>query len=458
MKKLLKMLCAFVYSCAVANSALAGGFIRDAEIEHYLTTLSSPIFHAAGLPPESVHIFMIEQDSINAFVAGGSNIFLHTGLLLKTETPETLIGVIAHETGHIAGGHLLRGTEQLQAAQIGTILSYVLGAAAVATGAKDAGMAVMSAGGQVAQRGMLANSRTNEESADQAALRFLDANHISAAGMLAMFETLRRQEKQHYATLDPYTLTHPLSQERLIYIRNHLDTSPYKDATLAQPIHLMHQRMLGKLEGFLEDPDIVLTRYAAQDKDIRARYARAVAYYRKSDMPHAIEGMDAIIKDYPSDPFFIEMKGQILFEHGKINEAITAFYAAHHINTQAPLIDTELAQALLSATPLTPAKLEEAISLLTHATIKDATYDLSWQLLAEAQGKAGHKGEMYLALAEKASLQEDIKSALALSKKASEILTPHSPPWQRAQDIHQQAEREDKNNKDEKPKKTDENS
>ena len=170
----------------MASSALAGGFIRDAEIEHYLTTLASPVFHSAGLPPESVHIFMIDQDSINAFVAGGSNIFLHTGLLLKTETPETLIGVIAHETGHISGGHLIRGMENLEAAQIGTILSYVLGAAAVVAGAKDAGMAVMSAGGQVAQRGMLANSRTNEESADQAALRFLDANRISASGMLLM--------------------------------------------------------------------------------------------------------------------------------------------------------------------------------------------------------------------------------------------------------------------------------
>lgn len=442
MKPMLRQFVACVVACFCAGSAFAGGFIRDAEIEHYLTTLSTPVFRSAGLSPESVHIFIIEQDSINAFVAGGSNIFLHTGLLLKTENPETLIGVIAHETGHIAGGHLIRGMEQLEAARIGTILSYVLGAAAVAAGAKDAGMAVMSAGGHTAERSLLANSRTNEEAADQAALRFLDANQISATGMLQMFQTLRRQEKQHFSTIDPYTLTHPLSQERLTYIRNHIDTTNFKDAKLAEPLPTLHQRMLGKLEGFLQDPDTVLARYSPSDMSLRARYARAVAYYRKSDVAQSESIINALITDYPQDAYFHEMKGQLLFEHGKIADAISAFRQAHAIDSDAPLISTALAQSLLASPRLSADALNEAISLLSRATQKDGSYDLSWQLLAEAHGKAGHKGEMYLALAEKADLQENPKSALDFSDKAMKALDTKSPTWQRAQDIHTQAEKE----------------
>jgi predicted Zn-dependent protease len=381
-------------------------------------------------------------------VAGGSNIFLHTGLLLETSTPDMLLGVLAHETGHIAGGHLLRGAEQLRAARIGTILSYIGGIAAVASGAGDAGMAVMTAGAQTSQRGILAYTRSNEESADQAALGFLDSNHLSANGMLQMFEILQRKERQHYATIDPYTLTHPLSKERINNIRSHMEFSSYKNNLLQEPFITMHARMLGKLEGFLQSPDSVLTRYPTSDKSIRAHYARAVAYYRKPDIDAALAEMDALQKTAPKDAYYYDMRGQILFEHGKIKEAQDAYRKAFQYAPSNPLIQTSLAQTLMAQKNTSPAQFTEAVSLLQKSAQNDASNALSWRLLAEAQGNLGNKGGMHLAQAELAALQNDLKSAESFSMQALQELPSRSPAWYRAQDLSLLITREKENKND----------
>lgn len=446
--KILQCVLSLLILCCTGVSAHAAGLIRDAEIEHYVKTLAAPIFQSAGLPPDSVHIYFLQDDSINAFVAGGSNIFIHTGLLLETTTPDMLLGVLAHETGHIAGGHLLRGTEALRAARIGAVLSYIGGVAAMAAGAGDAGMAVMSAGTHTAERGILAFTRSNEDAADQAALRFLDSSHISAEGMMQMFQLLERNQRQHYAKLDPYTLTHPLSKERLHNIRNHLDTSPAKSHTLKEPFLTQHARMLAKLEGFLQSPSTVLARYPVSDTSIRARYARAVAYFKKPDINASLAEMDALQKDAPKDAYYYDMRGQILFEHGRLQDAETAYTKANALAPNTPIIQTALAQTWMAQTTPSPDILRKSAQLLQQATHKDSSNELSWRLLAEAQGKLNNMGEMHLAQAELSSLQNDIKQAEAFTNFALKELPARSPSWYRAQDLSLLIEREKEKNED----------
>ncbi|MGB1540033.1 MAG: M48 family metallopeptidase, partial [Rickettsiales bacterium] len=209
----------------IGAQAQSFGLIRDTEIEHTLRAYADPIFKSAGLVPSSINIYIVQDDSINAFVTGGSNVFIHTGLILRTSEPGMLIGVIAHETGHISGGHLVRTNEAMEKARLQMMMGYLLGAAAVAGGAGDAGAAIMNAGQHAATRGLISHTRANEQAADQAALRFLDANQISAQGMMQMFEVLRQQENRQIGNPDPYTMTHPLSRERIMHMRNHVAQS-----------------------------------------------------------------------------------------------------------------------------------------------------------------------------------------------------------------------------------------
>ncbi len=86
-------------------------FIRDAEIEEFLRDVTIPIAKAADLNYNNIKIFIIKDSNINAFVSGGQNIFINTGLITKFKKPGAIIGVIAHEIGHIKAGHLARHEE-----------------------------------------------------------------------------------------------------------------------------------------------------------------------------------------------------------------------------------------------------------------------------------------------------------------------------------------------------------
>ncbi len=425
--------------CLSAANGRAG-LIRDAEIEQTVRNLASPLFESAGLTPESVRIFLVQNDSINAFVAGGSNIFLHTGLLLNMESPEMLAGVIAHETGHIAGGHLARGAEQLQRASLGAVISYVLGAAAVAAGAGDVGAAIISGGGNTVERGLLSFSRTNENSADQAALSYLTANHISASGMLDTFQLLRRQEKLHYGQLDPYAITHPLSKERINNVRDFLSRSELAEVQMSQATQDMHARMVGKLEGFLLDPVQVLQRYPTNDTSLKARYARAVAHYRRTNLTQALSEMDALLAEHPNDAFFHEAKGQFLFENNRIPAAEKEYGKALELAPDQPLIRTGYAQTLIASNDT--AKQQKAAENLEISAKQDDSYGLTWHLLAGAYTKLGKTGLKHLALAEKSALEDDFEITRAQSKLAMEHLDRQDPSYIRASDLNNLAIRE----------------
>lgn len=427
-----------VVAASLALPAFAASLIRDAEIEQTLRTYSDPIFQKAGLTPGSINIYIVNDDAINAFVMGGSNVFINTGLIMRSQSPEMLIGVIAHETGHIAGGHLVRTTSEMERAQLQALLGTLIGAAAMAGGAGDVGAAVMSGTQNVALRNMYSFTRANEEAADQAALGYLDNLGISASGMLEMFEILRKQEYRKLgADSDPYTRTHPLSKERIMHMRNHIAASSIPPGTVPASYRVLQERMLGKLEGFLDEPPRVLSRYPASDESVRARYARAVAHHRLAEWPQAMAEMDALLTASPDDPYFHELKGQILFESGQVQQARASYAKAVLLRPDAPLIRTELGRVLLASE--SDADLPAAIDALEYATSADKRNPQAWRLLATAYGRSGRLGQSHLALAEEAILLNDPEQALTQLDIANNHIVTGSPAQLRSQDLRTQA-------------------
>ncbi len=437
----------FLLTFFLASPSLAVPLIRDAEIEHTLRTYADPVFKAAGVNPSSVKLFIVQDDSLNAYVAGGQNMFIHTGLIMATPTPDVLIGVMAHETGHIAGGHLARGAEQLKNAEIGTVLTFVLGAAAaVASQKPEAAAAIITGGQSGVARNFLSYTRANEQSADQSALTSLDKLGISADGMVKMFELLRRNERKQYGSPDPYMLTHPLTNDRIEFVREHVSTSQIPSGQYPKSYLPLHERMVAKLYGFIQSPEKTLQKYPVSDKSVAGRLARAVAYYKMPDTTHALMEMNSLIDETPNDPFFHELKGQILFENGKVGAALGEYKTAAKLLPNSALIladlgKVEIAQALPSALSSAIAHLEKSVSL-------DSSNAGAWRLLATAYGKANNLPMSHLALAEEASLNGDTKTALQMAGLAIETLKIGTPARQRAEDIKNHAKEVEKENKE----------
>lgn len=422
----------------IALPAFAASLIRDSEIEHTLRIYSDPIFRKAGLTPSSIKMYIVNDEQLNAFVMGGSNIFVNTGLIKASETPEMLIGVIAHETGHISGGHLVRTTSEMERAQMQALIGTLVGAAAMAGGAGDVGAAVMSGSQSVAMRNMYSFTRANEEAADQAAITVLDELGISASGMLQMFEILRKQEYRKIgADGDPYTRTHPLSKERIMHMRNHISQSSIPAGQTPAGFNELQQRMLGKLEGFLDNTSRVLERYPQSDTSVRAHYARAVAYHRAIRPQKAIAEMDALLAASPNDPYFNELKGQILFEGGNVDGALEAYRKAVELLPDAPLIRTELGRVLLAQED--NSNLPDAIRALEYATSADKQNPQAWRLLATAYGRDGRLALSHLSLAEEAVVLNKPERAITQLDIANNHILVGSPAQLRAQDLRQQA-------------------
>ncbi len=431
--KLWSFFSAFLLLIAPMQS-MAAGLIRDAEIERYLKDLARPVYEAAGLSSSQVRMFIVQDDAINAFVAGGANMFLHTGLITETTTPEMLLGVIAHETGHIAGGHLLRGQELASQAQVGAILTYILGAAAIAGGGADAGAAIISAGSHTATRQFLSYTRTNERSADQAALSYLDRMQISPEGMVLMFERLRREEKRHIGrNADAYARTHPLSQERIEHIRSHLDNSPNKNKKLAASIQQKHARIRAKLIGFLDKDGQVFTQYPESDNSVSAHIARAVAYSATSKRNKALAEIRTALTKDANDAYLHELYGHILFENGDIAPAVNAYRKATQLAPDEALIRSDFARALLALGRDKSDAL--ATQELVQSSKTDPTYHQTWRLLAQAYGRQNMIGEAELALAELAALNNKHEDITLHIESAEQHLDAYSEASIRLDDL-----------------------
>lgn len=435
----MKKLCAYwlilgslIFS--LASPAQAISLIRDTETEQLIRDYSNPIFRAAELDPDTIRIFIVNDSAINAFVAGGANMFVHTGLILASERPEVLMGVIAHETGHIAGGHLARGTEALEDAQLSTILSYVLGAAAGLAGGGEAAAGILSAGQHVAQRNLLSFTRVNEQAADQAALKYLDETNISAAGLLELMERLRTRETVYNQNIDPYALTHPLSKERIAHIRGHLLQQGEKGGKISPAIQKRHERVLGKLRGFLQNPQTVLN-YRASDS-VSDQIARVVAYHRLSQTSAALKGINALLLREPNNAYWIELKAQILSESGREAEALPLYRKASILKPESGLLRTYYAKMLLATDKSNASK---AVAELRKASQQDRTNPLTWRLLGQAEAALGQDGNAALAYAEAALLNNNSDLARRYASEALEKLQKASPALLRAQDVREEA-------------------
>jgi predicted Zn-dependent protease len=422
----------------VAPFAQAGGLIRDTEIEHTLRRFTAPIFRAAGLVPENVNLFIVQDPSLNAYVAGGSNIFIHTGLMIHSDHPALLIGVMAHEAGHIAGGHLAQGSEQLANAHISTILTYVLGALAAAGGGGEVGSAVMSAGQHLAQRNLLSFTRRNEQAADQAALQYLERAGMSASGLLELLQQLRVRETVYRNKIDPYALTHPLSKERVAHIRSSLLQSDVKEGGVPSEFLPWHTRMRAKLQGFLQKPQTTLEQYPASDQSLAARYARAVAYHRLSELENSLKEIDALLAESPQDPYFLELKGQVLSESSRHAKALQYYAQAAEILPDAALIRAAYGRELMAQQS---PQYQAALTELKQASMLEPRNSMVWKLLADCYQALGQHGQASLSHAEAALYGGELDSAIDYARTALSKLDENAPARLRAKDLMVEAKR-----------------
>ncbi len=427
--------CAVLTASTALHGAQAQGIplIRDAEIESTIRALAVPLFEAAGLDPEAVKIHLVNDGALNAFVFGGQRLFITTGLLMRSKHAGQVIGVLAHETGHIAGGHLARLEGERRNAGMQALISFVLGAAAAVAGQGEVGQAIISGGTHVAQRQMLTYTRGHEAAADQAALTYLDRTGQSAVGMMEFLEVLGNQELLTPGRQDPYVRTHPITRDRISFVKNHVSNSELSAAPIPPEYRFVHARMRGKLQGFLRPPAETFSRYPQKDQSIEARYARAIAHYRKPDLGRAIPLIDELIAERPDDPFLHELKGQMLYENGRVREALAPHEAAVRLLPNSSLLRVGLAQTQIALNE--PTLNEAALANLHEAVRIERDYATTWGLLAVAYGRGGHIDLVALALAEKAFLLGDEKEARLQVARAENLLPEGSAGWIRAQDI-----------------------
>ncbi len=440
--RLLSGCLAFAATIGLPLAAAAQGgsmsVVRDAEIEATIRAYADPIFTVANQEASNIEVHLIEDDRINAFVAPGLNMFINTGLLMKSDSPNQVIGVIAHETGHISGGHLVHFQDALRNATIENIACMLMTVGAtVASGGGTGPLPAIC--GEIAKRGLLKYSRVQESAADQAGMKFLDATHQSSRGLLEFFKKLEGQEFLLSTNQDPYLRTHPLTTDRIDSVAQHVAQSPYSDVPDSPDLIVLHERMLAKLKGFLWPLGRVLQIYPEKDVSVPARYARAIAYFRVSRLKESLALMDGLLAESPDDPFFLEQKGQILFQNGKLAEALPLYQKAVDLRPREALLRLELGQVQIETEQQEFVK--PAILNLEQAANGEPNNPQTWRLLAVAYGRDGDTGMSALAKAEEAMAQGDAKEARAQADLAlNRGLPDGSPGWIRAQDILSRAQ------------------
>jgi predicted Zn-dependent protease len=419
---------------AALQPAAAQSVLRDAETEAFLRDVSRPLIVAAGLQPENVQVVLLHNREINAFVAGGQIVYLHSGLLTSADNANELQGVIAHELGHVTGGHIIRMNEGVQQATGIMLLSLLLGAAAMAAGAGEAGMAAMAAGQQAAMSRFLAFTRVQENSADQAGAEYLARAGISGRGSLAFFERLENIEfRMNIPQDDSYARTHPLNRERIAVLENRYRNDPAWERPTDPALEARFQRVRAKLSGYVDEPRQVFTRYPERDQSVPARYARAYAYHRTAHPQQATAEVDALLATAPHDPYFLELRGQVLLESGQPREAVAALREAVARAPDQPLIGALLGHALISTED--PANFQEAKRVLRVAVGRDNSNPFAWYQLGIVYDREGDEARAALATAERYNLQGQPQLALPNAERALMGIPVGTPDWLRAQDI-----------------------
>ncbi len=427
-------------SAGASAPAFGMSIIRDAETETTIRDFATPLFRVAGVAPSSVRIFVVNDTSLNAFVTQRNRMFVHTGLLLESKDANAVIGVLAHETGHIAAGHLVQLPDAVEKATTQSILALLLGGVAgVASGRGDVGVAIAGAGSDIAQRQFFGYTRGNEESADQAAMRYLDQLGISARGFLQVLDTLSGQELLVSSRQDPYMRTHPLNRDRIAFVRRHVERSPYSDVPAPTAANLRLARIKAKIQAFTL-PQRRLTRlFPDNDMSVPARYGRAIVAHRQARLDDSLAILDGLIAEAPQDPFFHELRGQVLFESQRGREALASYERAISLMPDAPQMRISLARVQIELGE--PEMLRAALGNLTRALRVERRNAFLWRQLAIAHGRLGEEGLSSMALAEEAAIQGRLDDALRLAKRAEQQLPEGSPSQLRALDLQGAIER-----------------
>ena len=438
----------------VAAGALAGTslpsqaqkgppIIRDVEIEQLLKEYTQPILRVAGLTQQNIQVVIINDRSFNAFVADGRRIFVNAGALLDAETPNQIIGVLAHEAGHIAGGHLARLREQLAAASTQSILAMLLGIGAMVAGGRGAGgsSSALSQGGMAAlsgptaaiQNSLFAYLRAQEDQADRAGVKFLTASGQSAKGMYDTFKRLADQMLYQTAYLNPYLQSHPLPSERVAALEGMAKASPYWNTKDPPALQARHDLMRAKLFGFLERPEAVARRYPPSDGSLAAHYARAISALRFAEPRAAQAQVDALIHVQPQNPYFHELKGQMLLESGRPVDAVAPLRQAVQLAPNPALMQIMLGQALIASHDR--ARLDEAVTILQAALIHEPESSEAYSQVAMAYGQKNDLAHADLASAQAAYMRGDLKTAREIAARAKTRFPVGSPGWVKADDI-----------------------
>lgn len=430
----------------VAQPARAQSILRDAETEALFADMTKPIIVAAGLSPKDVRVVLLQDSSINAFTAGGQTVYINSGLLQSADTANQVQGVLAHELGHVADGHVILQGEGARPALGIALLSLVLGIAAIAAGSGEGGAGILAAGQQAAQGKFLAFSRVQESTADASAAKFLDKAGITGRGFLEFFKKLQSEEFRYgYSNIDPFAQTHPLSGERIANLTATVQASSSWGKPLDPALEDRFKRIKAKLEGYIEEPARTLRDYPATDQSIYAHYARAYAYHKGGFPEKADAETLALIKARPHDPYFLEIRGQILLEAGKPLDSLVPLREATELSNYQPLIATTFGHALIATED--KANYPEAEKVLRQAVSRDDDNPFAWFQLGTVYELQGDQARALLATAERASLTGDSRTAAYTARGAMQGLPPNSVDWIRAQDIAVSAQNDLDDNK-----------
>lgn len=424
----------------VTQPAAAQSVLRDAETERLLDDMAAPLVEAAGLEPGNVDIVLLNDPSLNAFVAGGQAIYIHSGLIDAADTANEVQGVIAHELGHITGGHIIRYSEGASAASRISILSLLIGVAAAVAGAGDAAMGAMMAGQRAAMGKFLAFTRVQESSADAAGVEYLSEAGISGRGSLSFFKKLQNREFRYGYSQDDdqqFVRTHPLSGDRIARLREDYMADPAWEAPDDPELQARFERAKAKLAGYLDEPAKTLRNFPESRTDVPARYARAYAYHKAALMDRAIAETDALLASDPDDPYFLELKGQVLLESGKPDEALPLLRRATEMTNNEPLIASTFGHALVATEDR--AHHEEAARVLKAAVARDRYNPFAWYQLGVIYAAQGDMPRARLASAEQQVMSGRYLEALRSAQAAEAGLENGSADWIRAQDIAMQA-------------------
>ena len=417
---------------AAAGSASAQSLIRDTEIEGIIHEWSEPVFVAMGLDPSEVEILLVNDQDLNAFATRGRIMGLNTGLILQTKTPNQLLGVIAHEAGHIKNRHTLRDGAQ-NAGMQPMIMTMALGALAAIAGAPDAGAALLASSQYFGTLGALRYMQSQEGEADITGARALERAGESGKGMVEFFENFRSQEVFSDQRRYPYFRSHPLSSQRIEALRRPVEAAAHYNHQDSPERMAQHALVVAKIRSFMESPNAALRDYPASDTSLPARYARAIAWYRDGQTDKALDAIDALLTEQPANPYFWELKGQILFEEGRPAEAIGAHQRSVELKPDAPLLRINLAHALLESGD--PANLDPAVDQLKRATAMERDNTMAWRLLGQAYDRQGKEGEARLASAEMYFAARNSQQATQFALRARDLLPQNSAEYRRALDI-----------------------